>query len=399
MKKIFLMLWLLFPLILLAQEPTEQYVVMVSLDGFRADYIEKHGANFLKKLGEEGVRVKRMKPANPTKTFPNHYTLATGLYPEHHGLVGNVFYAPQLGRVYKLSDRKTVEDGAFYGGEPIWNTARKAGLKTASFYWVGTEANVQGMQPDIWKKYNSRVSLPQRIDSVVSWLQLPVKERPRLVMLYYNEPDHSGHRYGPDSKEVQEKVHYIDKQMQHLYEKLMQLPIAEKINLIIVSDHGMRSISAKKQIILEDYIKKDWVEGIYGSNPVYTITAKKALHDSVYNALRKIKHLRFYNRGEAPARWKFGANKRIGDFLLVAKSGWSLFAVHAKGRELGGTHGYFNGDRQMAALFVAKGAAFKDHYRQRKLNNVDVYNVVAKILGISPAPNDGNPKQVRRLLK
>ncbi len=401
MKKTFtLVLLLFFVCFLSAQQTFGQYVVLLSLDGFRADYPEKYNAKNILKIAEQGVRVKRMRPSNPTKTFPNHYTLATGLYPDHHGLIGNAFYAPKLKKSYSLRKRGSVEDGDFYGGEPIWNTAHKAGLKTASFFWVGSEAKIKGIQPYIWKKYDDKVSFEARIDSVISWLRLPLTERPRLITMYYHEPDHSGHLFGPDSKEVQQQVQYVDEQVGDLYRKLMELPIADSLNFIVVSDHGMRAISPKKQIILEDYLKQHWLKGIFGSNPVYTLTANEGKRDSVYNALRRIKHLNVYKRGRVPKRFKFGNNERIGDFLIVGKKGWSVLGRHLKKEDFhGGTHGYWNTDRQMDALFVATGAAFKNGYTKRQIKNVDVYNLLCEILGISPVPNDGKERRIKKMLR
>lgn len=377
----------------------ENYVVVLSLDGFRADYIEKHKAKNIARIAKTGVRVKRMIPSNPTKTFPNHYTLATGLYPDNHGLIGNSFYAPKLNKTYSLGNRKSVENGDFYGGEPIWNTAKKSGIKTASYFWVGSEAKINGMQPDIWKTYNSKITFEQRIDSVISWLQLPKKERPKLVMLYYNQPDSAGHRFGPNSKEVAEQINYVDKQVGSLYKKLMQLPIAKNINFILVSDHGMRAISKDKQIILENYISKDWVLSVYGSNPVYTIRAKENKLDVIYKKLKKIKHLKVYKRGEAPKKYHFANNPRTNDLIVIGKKGYSVFATKAGGRHFGGTHGYLNCDKEMSAVFVASGNAFKQNYTQKKIKNIDVYNLIAHILGIIPAKNDGNFNRVKKMLK
>lgn len=377
----------------------ENYVVILSLDGFRADYIEKYNAKNIKKIAKNGVRIKRMTASNPTKTFPNHYTLATGLYPDNHGLVGNSFYSPKLDKKYSLSDRKSIENGDFYGGEPIWNTVKKAGLRTASYFWVGTEAKINGMQPDIWKKYNSKVTFEQRIDSTLIWLQLPIKKRPRLVMLYYNEPDSSGHRYGPNSKEVENQVNYVDEQVGNLYKRLMKLPIAKNINFILVSDHGMRSISEDKQIILEDYIKKDWILGVYGSNPVYTIRAKKDKVQTIYEKLKKNKKIHVYKRGKAPKRYNLGNHPRTNDLIIIGKKGYSVFATNAEGRHFGGTHGYLNCDKEMDAIFVASGNMFKQNYTKKRIKNIDVYNIVTHILGIKPAKNDGDFNRVKSLFK
>lgn len=397
MKKLLVLLCLIYALSTLAQN--KNYVVILSLDGFRADYPEKYNAKNILKLAKNGVRVKRMIPSNPTKTFPNHYTLATGLYPDNHGLIGNAFYDDKLDLEYSLANRKRVENGAFYGGEPIWNTARKAGLKTASYFWVGSEAKVNGMQPNIWKKYNSRITFEQRIDSVISWLKLPEKNRPRLIMLYYNEPDTVGHLYGPDSDEVAEQVTYVDKNVGDLYKRLNALPFAKNINFIVVSDHGMRNISIDKQIIIENNVNKEWIKGVYGSNPVYTIRAKKGYKDSVYNSLKKVKNLIVYKRGKAPKRYKLANHNRTNDMIVIGKKGYSVFATNAWGRKFGGTHGYLNCDKEMSALFVAKGNMFKKGYTKRTIKNVDVYNLIAHILGITPSLNDGKFNRVKPLLR
>lgn len=398
MKSILTFSFCLLSFVFKAQEPN--YVVMLSLDGFRADYIEKYQPPNIIEIAQKGVRVQKMQPSNPTKTFPNHYTLATGLYPDHHGLIGNAFYAPDLKKEYKLSDRKSVENGDFYGGEPIWNTAQKAGLKTASFFWVGSEAKINNRQPDIWKKYNSRISFEQRVDSVISWLKRPQKIRPQLIMLYYNEPDHSGHNYGPDSPQVAKQVKYVDEKVGELYRKLMALPIASQINFILVSDHGMRSISEDKQIVLSKHLPSKWVKGIYGSNPVYTIRTAEGYRDSVYQKLKKIKHLKVYLKGKAPKFLHLANHSRTGDMMVLAKKGYSLLAQQAAGqRKFGGTHGYLNTDPQMSALFVATGNVFKQNYTKRKIKNVDVYNLVAHILNIQAAPNDGKFRRVKNLLK
>lgn len=396
MKRFFILLSLLVVFYGFSQN---NYVVLVSLDGFRYDYIKKYNATNMAKIAKKGVQVKRLVPSNPTKTFPNHYTLATGLYPDNHGIIGNAFYAPDLKKEYAIRNRTAVENGNFYKGEPIWNTAKKAGLKTASYFWVGTEAKINGMQPDIWKRYDGKVTFEQRIDSVMQWLKLPEKQRPRLITLYYDEPDSSGHRFGPDSKEVEEQVRYVDKKIGDLYKRLMKLPFAENISFIVLSDHGMRSISKDKQIILADHINKNQVVGVYGSNPVYTIKVKPGKQKEVYKKLKKVKKIHVYKRNNAPKKYKFANNIRTNDLIIVGKKGYSVFATHAGGRYFGGTHGYLNSDKQMSAIFLATGKGLKRNYTKRKINNVDVYNLIAHLLEITPAKNDGNFNNIKPLLK
>ena len=152
-----------------AGKPPKNYVLIVSFDAFRWDYTKIYKTPNLNKLASEGVKADRLISSFPTVTFPNHYSIATGLYPDHHGLINNTFFAPELNLMYRIGDRKAVENPAFYLGEPMWITAKKQGLKTASFFWVGSEAPVQGMQPDYWKKYDSKVTYSERIDTVIKW--------------------------------------------------------------------------------------------------------------------------------------------------------------------------------------------------------------------------------------
>ncbi len=263
------------------------YVVMLSLDGFRWDYTQKVNTPNFDYIAAHGVKAESLKPSFPSKTFPNHYSIATGLYPGHHGIVLNSFYDPKTNRYYSVSDRQMVEDGSFYGGEPIWNTAKKQGIKTASFFWVGSEADIQGMHPDYWKKFDSHIPFGQRIDTVIGWLNLPEKERPHLILFYMEEPDGIGHHFGPDSKEIKQEVVYLDSLVGVFIHKMNNLPISGQINFIIVSDHGMTELSPSRTSYIYDYIKKEQLVKAVGSNPVYFLDPKPESADSVYNALKE----------------------------------------------------------------------------------------------------------------
>ena len=188
----------------------DQYVLLVSMDGFRADYLEKTYTPNFDNMSKNGIRSEGLIPVFISKTFPNHYSIATGMYPENHGLIANSFYASDLDKFYSIRDRKSVEDGDFYGGEPIWVTAERQGVKTASYFWVGTEAAIAGVHPSIWKRYDQKVPFDDRIDSVMTWFSLPKSNRPRLVMLYFHEPDWTGHKYGPSSDETIDQIQKMD---------------------------------------------------------------------------------------------------------------------------------------------------------------------------------------------
>ena len=375
------------------------YVVILSLDGFRWNYDQGVSTPNLDKIAQKGIKAE-MKASFPTKTFPNHYSIATGLYPDHHGIVNNTFWDPQRKVVYRISDRSKVQDGYFYGGEPFWVTAEKNGVHSASYFWVGSEAKIKGYYPSIWKTYEHNFPFYQRADSVIAWLQLPEKRRPHLITWYLSQPDSYGHKYGPESQEIKDTIPGLDRIIGYFMDKLETLDIADEVNFIVVSDHGMQEISAQRIIRLRDYIPANWVEGVNGGNPAYNIWAKDAFKDSVAAALAKINHMKYYTKSTIPARLHYMTNERCGDFVAVADSSWSLFNDHVPGFTIAGTHGYDNANRNMDAIFYAFGPNIKAQSNDNKrLNNVDIYNMVCKILHLEPAPNDGDSGIVQYFVK
>jgi alkaline phosphatase D len=374
-----------------------QYVIILSMDGFRWDYADHTSTPNLDRIAKQGVKAVYLNPSFPTKTFPNHYTIATGLYPDHHGLVNNSFYAPGLDKYYKISDRNAVEDSSFYGGEPIWVTAEKQGVTAATFYWVGSEAKIKGIRPQYWKRYANMPYL-NRIDTVIRWLQLPLKERPHLVMWYLDEPDHTGHAFGPESAQTYSKVKYLDSLLGIFMDRLENLPIADSINFIITSDHGMGNISNDKVIDLKSELKEKWVRIIQGSNPVFTIKAEDGYQDSIIEKLSAVDGIRAWKSENIPARLHYGTNPRTLDITVVADSLWSA-EWGSNGDFTGGTHGYDNRDSDMHTIFYACGPAFKNGFVSNPFNNVDIYNLLAYLLHINPAQNDGNFEHIKPVLK
>lgn len=376
----------------------ERYVVLVSMDGFRWDYPTMYHTPNLDKIAKRGVKAHSLIPSFPSVTFPNHYTIATGLYPDHHGLVHNNFYDDSLKLSYSISNRKVVEDPRFYGGEPIWNTAGRQGLKTASYFWVGSETMVNGKQPDYWKRYDQKVDNGSRIDTVAKWLSLPENARPRLVLLYFSEPDHTGHLYGPHSPETNKTVVYMDSLMGVLYSKLMTTPVNKSIDLIIVSDHGMSAVSEEKNIVLDQFVPKTWCRQIEGYNPFYMIQPEAGYDDSVYNALGKVAHLKVWKKNEIPAHLNYGSNSRIFPVVVLADSSYSL-TWSFKRIEKGGAHGYDIRNTDMHGIFYAVGPDFKKDMQFPSFQNIHIYDLIAGLLKITPAPNDGKPEATFNMLK
>ncbi len=375
-----------------------QYVVMLSMDAFRYDYPEIYKTTELKKIAESGVRAKSFISSFPTVTFPNHYAMATGLYPDHHGIVLNNFFAPELGLNYKVKDRKSVENGQFYDGEPIWTTAQKQGLITASYFWVGSETKIKGYQPNYWKLYDHKFPFSQRIDTVIYWLSLPIEKRPRLITFYMPEPDEISHHYGPISKETGDMVHLLDSLAGVLVNRIKQLPIADSVNIIFTSDHGMEDVSADRSVRVDDYIPKDWIVSVNGSSPTIGLNIKKGYVDSALLKLSGVAHIQAWKRLDVPSRLHFGTNPRIGDIVVLADSAWNVGTKEDKFKYKG-AHGFDNANLNMHGLFIATGPAFKQGYYGKSIQNVCLYPLIAKILGLTPMPVDGTIEEVNEFLK
>ncbi len=380
--------------LVLGQNTEKPYVILVSLDGFRWDYPKYFSTPNLNMIAKEGVHAKSMKPSYPTKTFPNHYSIVTGLYPDHHGIINNNFYDPLLQKTFSLSSN-AKNDPQFYGGNPIWNVAEQQGVKTASFFWPGSDTGKNS--PGIYKKYDDMVSYSTRIDTVIEWLNLPEKERPHLITLYFDEPDHTGHTFGPLSKENEKMALKMDSVIGVIVHKLDALPIGNKINLIVVSDHGMAALSDAKKVAILDYLKPSWLGYHQVINPIMSIEAKEGCKDSIARALKNVPHLKFWAAKDLPKRLHYGSNPRVLDFVIEAEKNYSLVANNNQ-KVTGGTHGFDNRNKDMHAIFYAKGPNFKKGKRMGTFQNVSVYPLIAAILDLKIEKVDGDLREVEALL-
>lgn len=395
MKKIFLTFLLLITVLTSMQAGDKHYTVIVSLDGFRWDYPEMYSTPFLDSMAAHGVKAV-MKPSFPSKTFPNHYTLATGLYPDHHGIVANSFWDEQTRRRYSLGDRSICDDPYFYGGEPIWITAQKQGVKTATVYWVGSDIPIQGQHPTYYECYTQtpRLTYAERVARVVELLRMPEEERPQLVMAYFEDPDHDGHVYGPHSPETRQCITRLDVLMKELWEGIQTLPYKDKVNLIVTSDHGMTEVSPERILPVASRLKPEWYERIDGDLPAM-IYAREGCQDSIFRALQGMRHGRVWKKQDIPADLHFGSNARVGDVIVVPDLGWlatDQFKSHP------GTHGFDPEYSDMQVIFRAQGPDFKQGYEARSFRNVCIYPLLAHLLGIQPASVDGNLDEIRDML-
>jgi alkaline phosphatase D len=368
----------------------DTYVLVVSFDGFRWDYQDLYETPNFDLLEASGVKADYLLSSFPTKTFPNHYTLATGLYPDHHGIINNSFYAPDLDRIYRIGDATMVRNPDAYFGEPIWVTAEQQGVKSASYFWVGSEADIMGRSPSYWYAYNESIPYPDRVEQVIDWLKKPLNERPGLLFLYFDEPDGIAHRYGPEHQETGEVVSYLDSILGYLRSEIAALEYGELVNLIVLSDHGMGPTSPDKYVHLNAHIKEQWTSSIIGGNPVYLIEPAEGCADSITLALNPVEGVSAWRKEDIPEHLHYGTSPRFPGIVVVADSLWSIGLNPDPSGYSGGAHGYDNAFSDMHTIFYAEGPAFKENYRSAPFSNVEVYGIIAEILGLEPATTDGS---------
>ncbi len=375
----------------------DETVVLVSFDGFRWDYPHLYPTPNFDRMAGNGVKAERLIASFPTKTFPNHYTLVTGLYPDHHGLIANTFHDPVRDVVYRIRDRQKVQDAWFYGGEPIWVTAEKQGVISASYYWVGSTAPIGGIRPAYYKEYDQSVSFDDRIDTVLQWLTLPENRRPRLVTLYFHEPDAVGHQYGPESQETGRVIGEMDRLLGELRKGIGSLPHSDRVNLIVLSDHGMGAIHPNRYVNIYEHADSGYILDQLGGSPGLLLDIKDGWEDSVAAWLDPVEGIAAWTGEKVPSELHYGTHERFPDVLVLADSSWSVGTVDDPSGYTGGAHGYDSRNTDMHAIFYAEGPAFREHSVHPPFENVQVYGIIAYILGLEPAPTDGDISAVEDL--
>jgi alkaline phosphatase D len=378
---------------------TRPYVVLVSLDGFRYDYAERYHADNLLAIGKAGAAAEGMIPSFPTVTFPNHISIVTGQYPEHHGVVGNSFWDSARQEMYSMNRSST--ESAFYSYKPLWVVAEEQHVKAASMFWPTADSEIGGVRPTYWKLYDGHFPNEQRVAKVIEWLKLPEAERPHFITLYFDDVDSAGHRTGPDSAETEAAVHRVDKLVGELWAGIKALPLP--IDLIVVSDHGMQTVAGS--IDLSEFADLSKVR-VVTEGPVALVYAPNPqTAEQVYAALKgKSPKFEVYRRKETPAAWHFSENPRIGDLVICVKEAISLTTGPPRERAEGrgparpnssrGAHGFDPGEfKTMQAIFYAVGPNVRPGVRLKPFENVDVFPFMVKILGLkSPAGVDGSEK-------
>ncbi len=364
-------------------------VILVSIDGFRPDYLDRVDTPNLHALIERGVHAKYMEPSFPTKTFPNHYTIVTGLYPAHHGIIGNSMYDPDLNAKFSKNNPKDQQDPRWWGGEPIWVTAEKQGLRTAPLMWAGAMAE-RGIRPTYTEEYDKQAGPGDRVDSLLRLLDLPIDRRPRLLTLYIDVVDEAGHDFGPRTEQTASAVREADAAIGKLMTALQERGVADQVNVIVLSDHGMSQQSQKKVVFLNDYLVMDTVEIIDGT-PVVALRPKNGDYEALYQVLKRVPHTKAYRASDVPERWHFSGSHRIPPAFLVADDEWTITTrEYMKSHKFEfGNHGFDNSSKDMRAIFIAAGPAFQ-HGTVKPFSNVNVYSLLAYLLNIVPAQTDGS---------
>lgn len=375
------------------------YVLLISFDGFRYDYLDRGITPNLARLAEAGVRADGLVPMFPTKTFSNHYSVATGLSPGRHGIVANSFYDRTFAATYRLSDRTAVEDGRWYGGEPIWVTAEMQGMVTAAMFFVGTEAPVKGIQPTFWNKFDADVPEDTRIRKVLDWLAMPAQGRPHLVTLYFERLDNAGHRYGPDSPELNAALAGADSLMGDILDGIAALPHGDSVHIVVVSDHGM-SLYDEDPVVADDWADLSDVH-VITSGPIghVYVDGDTARAHALKVALDRAPGVAAYLPDEAPAEWRTDRNPRFGDVLLVADEGVQITRGNWPGERSPASHGWAP-TQSMYGLFIAAGPRIRAGLRIPAFENVHIYPLLAEILGLLPATDiDGRLDVLRPVLR
>jgi len=387
----------------------EKYVLMVSFDGFRYDYVDMCDTPNFDKVAQNGVKASALIPVFPSLTFPNHYSIATGSYAGTHNITGNKFYDKALKKEYSLYKKNTVRDPVFYKSEPIWVTAERQGLKSASYFWVGSEAPIKGYSPSIFKYYDGRVPFKARIDSIITWFELPEKQRPNLAMLYFSEPDQTGHNLGVDNIKIISVIEEMDGILGYLINRLKTLDIYSELDIIIVSDHGMTNVSKDRRVIVDDYLLK-YISQIVlrgeGAFMQIDIGIYSDINRSIFlEELKKIPNTRVWPKHQIPNRFKFN-NHNTGEYLILADEGWLLTTRQNYENSkftLGGMHGYDPELPNMQGIFYAMGPSVKEGYSIESFENIHIYPFICRLLDIEPYSNqldspDGSFKVLEGIL-
>ncbi len=389
------------------QEPEKNFLLLISFDGFKYDYFERANTPNFDKFIAGGSKADGLIPVFPTKTFPNHYSIVTGLYPENSGIVSNTMYDKEMDKYYRIGDREAVENPAWYQGEPIWNTAERQGLTAGTLFWVGSEAPINDKYATYWKIYDTNMDERTRIDTVVNWFTQTDKPNVDFATLYFSEVDTQGHGRGPNADSVNVYIEQADELLGYLVDRLEEKGIYDRTNIVIVSDHGMSELSADRVVLIDQIIDVTRVQMVDWT-PVSMIN----FTDSTYKdeAIAKLKeaekengNFRVFTKEEIPDYWHVKNHPRTTDLIVVADNGWQITSRNRLNFFIqglpAGTHGFDNQEKDMQGIFLAHGPNIAEGTKIEAFENVHIYEMMCELLGIEPAKNDGNIEILKSILR
>lgn len=372
--------------------------ILVSIDGFRTDYLDRGITPNLSALAAQGASGP-MRPSFPTKTFPNHYTVVTGMRPDRNGISGNNMIDPRRpGQMFSLGDSRQALDPFWWSeAEPIWITAERAGIRTATMFWPGSEVPFEGTRPSDWLRFDQNISNAQRVRTVIDWLRRPQAIRPALVTLYFDTVDTAGHRFGPDSEQVNAAIADVDARIGDLVKEIGEL--GQAANFVILADHGMRQTDGSRVIQLDDFIDRESYIAVE-VGPYAAIEPITGTDSRVADALLvPHDHMDCARKEDLPERLHYGTNPRVAAIVCIAENGWTILAGPPRYPVEGGAHGYDNADPEMLALFIASGPAFATGVKLPVFDNVDVAPLLREVLDLPQDPNlDGTLAPVQPAL-
>ena len=379
-------------------------VILISLDGFRWDYLSKTDTPNLDILVENGVISESLIPVFPSKTFPNHLSIVTGCYPENHGILSNNMYDQEWDVEYYIGENSDpVKDGRWYDAEPIWVTAEKQGKLTGTYFWPGSEAEINGTRPSYYGVYDGNISREDRVQKILEWIDLPKQSRPVFMTLYFSDVDSWGHNIGPDAIGMNSIIKEIDESIGLLVSGLNKREILDNINIIITSDHGMSGLSRDRVIFLDDYININDVRMVDWS-PVAMILPEDDSIVSTYSALYDAHpQMSVFKKEDVPARLHFNNHRRIPPIICIAADGWSIsdrdYFDENPYSFTGGTHGYEPINKSMHGIFIASGPELKRGLTIESFSSIHIYEVIAHILDIDTPENDASLDSISVMFK
>jgi predicted AlkP superfamily pyrophosphatase or phosphodiesterase len=381
-------------------------VILISLDGFRWDYAQKYPTPTIRQLIARGVSASLI-PSFPSKTFPNHYTIVTGLYPGHHGVVGNTVRDGDTGRRLTMANRVENQDPMWWGGEPLWVSVQRAGGTAAPMFWPGSEAPILGQRARYWEPFSEALPANTRVDRILQWLDLPVADRPTFLTLYFSDVDGAGHDSGPDSGAVAEAVRRVDRYLDRLIRGITMRGLENMVNIVIVSDHGMAESNASRVVVLDDYLDLSGID-VIDLNPTFGLFPPAGREEAVYKALAAANpRLKVFRKAETPLHWRFRDQPRVAPIVGVVDEGWQVLRKATVASQLAsgrlgpvGVHGYDPMEAMsMRGIFIATGPAFRAGVTVPPFENVNIYGALADVLGVKAVANDGDPQVARSLLR